>query len=63
MTGALVYAEPATLSADARAVVLLVAGTTAATTETIVGSQVISPTGQQPIAFSVGYQTPISIPA
>ncbi len=57
VTGTLVYAEPATLSADARAVVLLVAGTTAATTETIVGSQIISPTGQQPIAFSVGYQT------
>ena len=57
VTGTLVYAEPATLSADARAVVLLVAGSTTPTTETIVGTQIIAPTGQQPIAFSVGYQT------
>ena len=57
MTGTLTYAEPAQLSATARAVVVIVAGTATATSNTIIGTQVIDKPGQQPIAFSVSYKS------
>jgi uncharacterized lipoprotein YbaY len=57
VTGTLGYPEPARLSADAVAVVVLVRGTATPAHAAIVGSQVIPNPGQVPIAFLVPYAT------
>jgi uncharacterized lipoprotein YbaY len=49
--------EPASLSSGANAVVVLVAGTGTPNTDTIAGSQVVSPVGQQPIPFRVPFKS------
>ena len=53
--GELTYAEEHALSGDARAFVALVEGTAGPSAGTIVTSQLISPTGEQPVAFQLLY--------
>jgi uncharacterized lipoprotein YbaY len=57
VTGTLTYREPATLSADARAIVVLVEGAGRATAGNVVGSTVVVNPGPVPIAFQLSYAT------
>ena len=55
MRGELTYSEDHDLSGEARAIVALVEGTAGPLAGTIVATQLISPTGAQPVAFELLY--------
>jgi uncharacterized lipoprotein YbaY len=55
VTGTLTYGEPASLSADARAIVVLVEGAGRPTAGSVVASAVMQDPGQVPIGYTISY--------